>query len=93
MSKLHDREGNEVPVMGHPMGPADFSAKDFVAKHPLSGEVGIPFGIDPTETVELTVINLFGMQVVHTFNPGANPYFVRAIKQDAAQQVVVNYYI
>jgi len=93
MDKILDREGNVVPVMGHPMGPIDISTKDFVAKHPRSGEVGILFGLDPIETVELTVVNFFGQTVVHTFQPGAAPYVIKAVKQDAAMATVINYYI
>lgn len=91
--KFQDREGNDLPIMGHPMGPADFSGKDFLAKHPKSGEIGIPFGIDPTAAITLTVINLFGLTVVHTFQPGPNAYLIKAIVQQSNGGTVVNYYI
>ena len=90
--KLLDREGNELPIMGHPMGPANFSAHDFLAKHPKSGEIGILFGIDPTDVVELTVINMFGITVTQTFQPGPNPYLIKAILEQVVA-VTVNYYI
>jgi hypothetical protein len=90
--KLQDREGNDLPIMGHPMGPADFSTNDFLAKNPVSGEIGLAFGIDPTDVVELTVINLFGKTVTHTFQPGPNPYLIKAIKQQIVA-ATVNYYI
>jgi len=92
--KFQDREGNDLPIMGHPMGPVTFSGQaDFLAKHPKSGEIGIPFGIDPTADITLTVINLFGMTVVHTFSKGAQPYLIKAIKYLDFGATVVNHYI
>jgi hypothetical protein len=92
--KLKDREGNELPIMGHPMGPVTFNGNaDFLAKHPRTGEIGILFGIDPTAAIELTVVNFFGKTVVHTFQPGANSYLIKAIKYQDLGATVVNYYI
>jgi len=91
--KFQDREGNDLPIMGHPMGPIVFGGKDFLAKHPRTGEIGILFGIDPTATIELTVVNMFGMEVVHTFQAGANSYLIKAIKEQDLGTTIVNHYI
>jgi len=90
---LETSRGEVAPIMGCPMGPADFSAGDFTADNPDSGETGVLFGIDPTEAVELTVINEYDQEVTQTFQPGPNPYLIKKIKQDAAETIVVNYFI
>lgn len=89
--KITDSDGRVIPFMGIPMGAADFSAADFIAQHPSSGE-NVLFGIDPESKVTLTVVNALGVQVEHTFQAGPNPYFIKAIKQQESA-VTVNYYI
>lgn len=93
MARLETDKGQVAMIMGCPMGPAAFSAADFVATHPETGQVGILFGIDPTEAVELTVVNEYDDEVTQTFQPGPNPYLIKKIKQDAAETIVVNYFI
>lgn len=97
MSRVEISTDKGVPVMmmGCPMGPADFSAEDFQAFRPSDTEKKTPvlFGIDPDDMVELTVVNEFGQEVTHTFQPGAQPYLLRKIKKDANVTVQVNYFI
>lgn len=88
-------KGKPAMMMGCPMGKADFSAADFQAYYPsdTDKEVPILFGIDPEETVELTVVNEFDEEVTQKFQPGPNPYLLKKIKLDAAETIVVNYFI
>lgn len=88
-------KGKPAKIMGCPMGPADFSAGDFQAYHPDDTENERPllFGIDPAEAVELTVVNEFDAEVTQTFHPGPQPYLLKKIKQDADENIVVNYFI
>ena len=82
-------------IMGCPMGKADFSVGDFQAYYPSDTEETTPvlFGIDPEDTVELTVINEYGVEVTQKFHPGPNPYLLLKIIQDATETIVVNYFI
>ena len=93
MARLETDKGQQAMIMGCPMGPAVFSAADFVATHPETGQAGILFGIDPTEPVELTVTNEFDQEITQTFHPGPNPYLFKKIKKDATETIVVNYFI
>jgi len=90
---IETNKGQVALIHGCPMGAADFSAGDFEATHPKSGETGILFGIDPESAVELTVINEYDQEVVQTFQPGENNYLIKRIKQDATETIVVNYFI
>jgi len=90
---LDTDKGKQAMVMGCPMGKADFSVNDFIATHPKTGLKGLFFGIDPEETVTLTVVNEFDQEVVHTFQPGPNPYLLKKIKKNATETKVVNYFI
>lgn len=90
--RLETDKGQVAPIMGCPMGPADFSAADFEATHPETGQK-VLFGIDPEDTVELTVINEYGEEVTQKFHPGPNPYLLKKIIQDATEAIVVNYFI
>lgn len=90
---IETNKGQNAMIMGCPMGAADFSAGDFEATHPETGQVGVLFGIDPEEAVELTVVNEYGQEVTQKFQPGPNPYLLKKIKQDATETIVVNYFI
>ena len=88
-------KGQRAMIMGCPMGKADFSAADFQAYYPSDTEKTTPvlFGIDPEDTVELTVINEYGEEVTQKFHPGPNPYLLKKIIQNATETIVVNYFI
>jgi DNA primase len=91
--RLETDKGKIAMLMGCPMGAADFATGDFTATHPESGETEILFGIDPTEAVELTVVNEYDQEVTQTFQAGVQPYLFKKIKQDATETIVVNYFI
>jgi len=88
-------KGKPAMIMGCPMGPADFSAGDFQAYRPSDTEETTPvlFGIDPDDTVELTVVNEYDQEVTMNFKAGPNPYLLKKIKMDATEATVVNYFI
>lgn len=90
--RLETDKGQVAPIMGCPMGPADFSAADFEATHPETGQK-VLFGIDPDDTVELTVVNEYDQEVTMNFKPGVNPYWIKKIKKDATETIVVNHFI
>ena len=92
MAILETDKGRVAMIQGCPMGAADFSTGDFTATHPITGQP-VLFGIDPEEQVELTVTNEYDVEKTLKFHPGPNPYLFKKIKQDAAETIVVNYFI
>lgn len=85
------RRNMKAPVMGMPMGVADYTTKDFEILD--SDGNNVLFGIDPLEAVELTVINEEGTEVNHTFQAGPLPYYIKKILKDETATVVVQYYL
>lgn len=91
--QLVDKQNEVIPFMAAPMGAADISTGDFSAIHPKLKKQ-VPFGIEVSEDVELTVINAFGQEITQTFKSGMPlPYFLYGIKQDATVTATITYFI